>query len=164
MIHVIDDSKNEKRDFNFSRSLLVKYMKYLFSDNSFKLKFVIAIIIVIDNIYIHWFACFSGCQITVAEGTNRPGILDKVTEAAPGLPGFINATSFFGCQSANIVIAAAMHYANVMIATATGIGPFIVSWPRFIKKAGFIVVVQIPGMTELMRDGAVCPTGGSLSA
>lgn len=28
MIHVIDDSKNEKRDFTFSRSLLVKYMKY----------------------------------------------------------------------------------------------------------------------------------------
>ena len=28
MIHVIDDSKNEKRDFNFSRALLVKYMKY----------------------------------------------------------------------------------------------------------------------------------------
>jgi hypothetical protein len=28
MIHVIDDSKNEKRDFQFSRSLLVKYMKY----------------------------------------------------------------------------------------------------------------------------------------
>ena len=28
MIHVVDDSKNEKRDFNFSRSLLVKYMKY----------------------------------------------------------------------------------------------------------------------------------------
>lgn len=28
MIHVIDDSKNEKRDFTFSRSLLIKYMKY----------------------------------------------------------------------------------------------------------------------------------------
>jgi len=28
MIHVIDDNKNEKRDFTFSRSLLVKYMKY----------------------------------------------------------------------------------------------------------------------------------------
>ena len=28
MIHVIDDSKKEKRDFTFSRSLLVKYMKY----------------------------------------------------------------------------------------------------------------------------------------
>ena len=28
MIHVIDDTKNEKRDFTFSRSLLVKYMKY----------------------------------------------------------------------------------------------------------------------------------------
>ena len=28
MIHVIDDSKNEKRDFTFSRSLLVKYMEY----------------------------------------------------------------------------------------------------------------------------------------
>ena len=28
MIHVIDDSKIEKRDFTFSRSLLVKYMKY----------------------------------------------------------------------------------------------------------------------------------------
>lgn len=28
MIHVIDDSKSEKRDFTFSRSLLVKYMKY----------------------------------------------------------------------------------------------------------------------------------------
>lgn len=28
MIHVIDDSKNEKRDFTFSRGLLVKYMKY----------------------------------------------------------------------------------------------------------------------------------------
>ena len=28
MIHVVDDSKNEKRDFTFSRSLLVKYMKY----------------------------------------------------------------------------------------------------------------------------------------
>lgn len=28
MIHVIDDSKNERRDFTFSRSLLVKYMKY----------------------------------------------------------------------------------------------------------------------------------------
>ena len=26
MIHVIDDSKNEKRDFKFSRFLLVKYM------------------------------------------------------------------------------------------------------------------------------------------
>jgi len=28
MIHVIDDSKNEKRNFTFSRSLLVRYMKY----------------------------------------------------------------------------------------------------------------------------------------
>lgn len=28
MIHVIDDGKNDKRDFTFSRSLLVKYMKY----------------------------------------------------------------------------------------------------------------------------------------
>jgi len=28
MIHVIDDSKNQKRDFTFSRSLLVKHMKY----------------------------------------------------------------------------------------------------------------------------------------
>lgn len=28
MIHVIDDSKKEKRDFTFGRSLLVKYMKY----------------------------------------------------------------------------------------------------------------------------------------
>lgn len=28
MIHVIDDSKNQKKDFTFSRSLLVKYMKY----------------------------------------------------------------------------------------------------------------------------------------
>lgn len=28
MIHVIDDSKKDKRDFTFSRSLLVKYMKY----------------------------------------------------------------------------------------------------------------------------------------
>lgn len=28
MIHVIDDNKNQKRDFQFSRSLLVKYMKY----------------------------------------------------------------------------------------------------------------------------------------
>jgi hypothetical protein len=27
-IHVIDDSKNQKKDFSFSRSLLVKYMKY----------------------------------------------------------------------------------------------------------------------------------------
>ena len=30
MIHVIDDSKKEKRDFTFSRSLLVKYMKYFY--------------------------------------------------------------------------------------------------------------------------------------
>mmetsp|Transcript_43372 Transcript_43372/g.41811 ORF Transcript_43372/g.41811 Transcript_43372/m.41811 type:complete len:80 (+) Transcript_43372:73-312(+) len=28
MIHVIDDSKGVKKDFTFSRSLLVKYMKY----------------------------------------------------------------------------------------------------------------------------------------
>ena len=28
MIHVIDDAKKDKRDFTFSRSLLVKYMKY----------------------------------------------------------------------------------------------------------------------------------------
>ena len=28
MIHVIDDAKNQKKDFSFSRSLLVKYMKY----------------------------------------------------------------------------------------------------------------------------------------
>ena len=28
MIHVIDDTKNLKRDFTFSRALLVKYMKY----------------------------------------------------------------------------------------------------------------------------------------
>ena len=28
MIHVIDYSKNQKKDFTFSRSLLVKYMKY----------------------------------------------------------------------------------------------------------------------------------------
>jgi hypothetical protein len=28
MIHVIDDSKNQKRDFVFSRSLLTKHMKY----------------------------------------------------------------------------------------------------------------------------------------
>ena len=28
MIHVIDDGKNQKKDFSFSRSLLVKYMKY----------------------------------------------------------------------------------------------------------------------------------------
>ena len=28
MIHVIDDNKNQKRDFQFSRSLLVRYMKY----------------------------------------------------------------------------------------------------------------------------------------
>lgn len=28
MIHVIDDTKNQKKDFTFSRSLLVKYMKY----------------------------------------------------------------------------------------------------------------------------------------
>ena len=28
MIHVIDDSKNQKKDFTFSRNLLVKYMKY----------------------------------------------------------------------------------------------------------------------------------------
>ena len=28
MIHVIDDNKNQKKDFTFSRSLLVKYMKY----------------------------------------------------------------------------------------------------------------------------------------
>ena len=28
MIHVTDDSKQQKRDFTFSRSLLVKYMKY----------------------------------------------------------------------------------------------------------------------------------------
>jgi Domain of unknown function (DUF3342) len=28
MIHVIDDNKSQKRDFQFSRSLLVKYMKY----------------------------------------------------------------------------------------------------------------------------------------
>jgi len=28
MIHVIDDSKDSKRDFTFSRSMLVKYMKY----------------------------------------------------------------------------------------------------------------------------------------
>lgn len=28
MIHVIDDSKKDKKDFTFSRSLLVKYMKY----------------------------------------------------------------------------------------------------------------------------------------
>ncbi len=34
MIHVIDDSKKEKRDFTFSRSLLVKYMKYF--DRCFK--------------------------------------------------------------------------------------------------------------------------------
>lgn len=28
MIHVIDDSKKDKRDFTFSRRLLVKYMQY----------------------------------------------------------------------------------------------------------------------------------------
>ena len=28
MIHVIDDNKGQKRDFQFSRSLLVRYMKY----------------------------------------------------------------------------------------------------------------------------------------
>ena len=28
MIHVIDDSKNDKKDFTFSRALLIKYMKY----------------------------------------------------------------------------------------------------------------------------------------
>lgn len=28
MIHVIDQNKNKKRDFIFSRGLLVKYMKY----------------------------------------------------------------------------------------------------------------------------------------
>lgn len=28
MIHVIDDTKSQKKDFTFSRSLLVKYMKY----------------------------------------------------------------------------------------------------------------------------------------
>lgn len=28
MIHVIDDNKHMKKDFSFSRSLLVKYMKY----------------------------------------------------------------------------------------------------------------------------------------
>jgi hypothetical protein len=28
MIHVIDDSKSQKKDFTFSRSLLIKYMKY----------------------------------------------------------------------------------------------------------------------------------------
>jgi len=28
MIHVIDDSKDQKRDFTFSRGMLVKYMKY----------------------------------------------------------------------------------------------------------------------------------------
>ena len=28
MIHVIDDGKNIKKDFTFSRGLLVKYMKY----------------------------------------------------------------------------------------------------------------------------------------
>ena len=28
MIHVIDDGKNDKKDFTFSRALLIKYMKY----------------------------------------------------------------------------------------------------------------------------------------
>lgn len=28
MIHVIDDNKSQKRDFQFSRTLLVRYMKY----------------------------------------------------------------------------------------------------------------------------------------
>ena len=28
MIHVIDDNKSQKKDFQFSRSLLVRYMKY----------------------------------------------------------------------------------------------------------------------------------------